>query len=248
MYLTIRQSRELAAQVNAWWQKAKCTNVELVLCPSDVALRDVADQLTESNIKLGAQHVSLSQSLGAFTGQTSAQQLREAGVSHVLLGHSEQRQFFHVTDAMVRQQFEVAAKHRLHPVVCVGETQTERDHGRTDSVVVSQLHQIFEGLYWPSTGLSVAYEPRWAIGTGSPVDVKEAARVHDLVKHTLREFFGNLRAQDASVLYGGSVDAENFKNFLSQETVSGLLIGSASTKPEVLRSIVEQLQADYCKR
>jgi triosephosphate isomerase len=248
MYLTIRQSRELAAQVKQWWQEAKCPNVELVICPSDVAMRDVADHLSGSTVQLGAQHLSLSPTLGAFTGQSSAQQLREAGASHVLLGHSELRQFFHVTDSMIRQQVAVAAKQRLHPVICVGETLAEREHGRTDSVVVSQLHAVLEGVTWPSNGLSVAYEPRWAIGTQKPVDPKEAGRVLDLIKHTLREFFGDLRAQDASVLYGGSVDEKNAKDFLAQETVSGLLIGSASTKPEVLHCIVEQLQADYCKR
>lgn len=248
MYLTVRQSRELAAQVKQWWEQAKCTNVELVLCPSDVAMRDVADHLSGSTVKLGSQNLSLSPALGAFTGQTSAQQLQEAGASHVLLGHSELRQFFHVTDLMVRQQVQVAAKQRLHPVICVGETLAEREHGRTDSVVVSQLHAILEDVTWPSSGLSVAYEPRWAIGTQKPVDPKEAGRVLDLIKHTLREFFGELRAQDASVLYGGSVDAGNARDFLEQETVSGLLIGSASTKPEILRRIVEQLQADYCKR
>ena len=134
MYLTIRQSRELAAQVNAWWQKAKCTNVELVLCPSDVALRDVADQMSGSNIKLGAQQVSLSQSLGAFTGQTSARQLREAGVSHVLLGHSEQRQFFHVTDAMVRQQFKLP--------LSTGCTQSSASGDRQNAIMAARIASL----------------------------------------------------------------------------------------------------------
>lgn len=246
MYLTIRQSRELAAQMAQWWKASPCQNVECVVCPSDVALRDVVDQLHGSGIRLGAQSLSLSAKLGAFTGQSSGQQLREAGCEYVLLGHSEQRQFFHVSNDMVRQQLQAAAANRLHPVVCIGETAAERKAHRTDSVVVTQLEAILTGLAWPATGLSVAYEPVWAIGTGNHVDPAEANRVHQLIKHTLQEFFGEKRAQDTAVLYGGSVNRSNFGAFLQEKTVSGLLIGSASTKPQELQDIISRIQSDYC--
>lgn len=247
MYLSIRDSRELAAQLVAWWKKTPCVNVEVVLCPSDVAMRDVADQVLGSGVKLGGQSLSLSAGLGAFTGQTSAQQLQEAGADSVILGHSEQRRFWGVTDRLVRQQVQVAMQHRLRPIVCVGETDEERKSGRADAVVVSQLHAIFEGLSWPTTGLSVAYEPVWAIGTGKPVDPKEAQRMHVLIKHTLQEFFGPMRAQDTAVLYGGSVNPENFASFLQEKAVSGLLVGSASTNAEGFKRIIEGIQSDFCK-
>lgn len=247
MYLTIRQSRELAAQMVAWWKKTPCVNVDLIVCPSDVAMRDVADQVQNTAIKLGAQSVSLSPTLGAFTGQTSAQQLREAGCEYTLIGHSEQRRFFNVSDAMVRQQVQTASQQRLHPVVCIGETEEERKHHRTDAVVLSQLHAALEGMAWPTTGLSIAYEPVWAIGTGKPVDPKEAQRVHLLIKHALQDLFGEKRAQDTAVLYGGSVNPDNFGLFLQEKAVSGLLVGSASTKPESLQAMVLGIQSDFCK-
>lgn len=248
MYLTIRDSRELAAQLVAWWKKAPCVNVDMVLCPSDIAMRDVADQVLGSGVKLGGQSLSLSAGLGAFTGQTSAQQLQEAGAEYVILGHSEERRFWGVTNRHVRQQVQVAMQHRLHPIVCVGETDEERASGRADAVVVSQLHAIFEGLSWPTTGLSVAYEPVWAIGTGKPVEPKEAQRMHVLIKHTLQEFFGSMRAQDTSVLYGGSVNPDNFALFLQEKAVSGLLVGSASTNAEHLQRMILGIQSDFCKR
>lgn len=247
MYLTIQQSRELAAQVRIWWEQASCTQAEIILCPSDIAMRDVADQLSGSTIRLGGQEIALSDTLGAFTGQTAAQQLKEAGAQYVLIGHSEQRQMLQLNDIMIRQQVMNAAKHRLQPVLCLGETREERDHGRTDAVLMKQLHNVLEGLAWPAAGLTIAYEPRWAIGTGKPVDAGEAARVHQVIRHTLQEFFGHLRSQDASILYGGSVDADNFGAFLEQEGINGFLIGSASTKPEQLKKIVERFIADYCK-
>lgn len=247
MYLTIQQSRELSAQVRTWWEKASCSEAEIVICPSDIALRDVADQLSGSSIKVGGQEISLSDTLGAFTGQTPAQQLKEAGAQYVLIGHSEQRSLLHLNDKMIRQQVMNASKHRLQPILCLGETKEERDHGRTDAVLMEQLHKALEGLAWPTTGLTIAYEPRWAIGTGKPVDPLEAARVNQVIRHTLQEFFGHLRAQDASILYGGSVDADNFGAFIEQEGINGFLIGSASTKPEQLKKIVERFITDYCK-
>lgn len=248
MYLSIRDSRELAAKLVKWWKETPCVNVDVVLCPSDIAMRDVADQVLTSGIKLGGQSLSLSAGLGAFTGQSAAQQLQEAGAEYVILGHSEQRRFLGVTDRMVRQQVQVAMQHRLHPIVCVGETEEERKSGRADAVVVSQLHAIFEQLSWPTTGLSVAYEPVWAIGTGKPVDPKEAQRMHVLIKHTLQEFFGSMRAQDTSVLYGGSVNPDNMGSFLQEKAVSGLLVGSASTNPDTLHALITGIQNDFCKR
>lgn len=246
MYLTIRQSRELAAVMAQWWKQQPCPNVELVICPEAVALRDVTDQLHGVSIKTGAQSLALSGTLGAFTGQASAQQLREANCEYVLLGHSEQRQFFHVTDAMIRQQLQTAMQHRLHPVVCVGENALERKHGRADSVVLGQLEAIVKGLSWPATGLSIAYEPVWAIGTGNAVDPKEAQRMHLLIKHALQDLFGSMRAQDTAVLYGGSVNPKNYKDFLQEKAVSGLLIGSTSTKPAELQAILSGLQQYFC--
>lgn len=238
MYLSIRQSRELAAQLAKWWKGAACRDVEIVVCPSALALADVRAQLSETGVRLGVQDISLSKNLGAFTGQLAAQQAVEAGASYVILGHSEMRQFYHVTDGMIRQQAEAAFASKLHPIVCVGESWEQRSADRTDAVIVQQLHNVFEDLPEPKTPFSIAYEPLWAIGTGKPVDPSEANRVHQLIQHTMREF----TAQAPAVLYGGSVDANNAKDYLKQSGVQGLLIGSASTKPDSFHDLVEWLQ------
>lgn len=245
MYLTIEESKLLAARLVKMWEKQECNNVELVICPSDLALSDVSAQVEGSPIKLGIQDLSLSPALGAFTGQTAPQQLKETLARHVILGHSERRKFYGVTDAMVEQQLHVALEHKLIPIVCVGETQAERDNKRTDQIITSQLHSIFEHTELPDYPFYIAYEPRWAIGTGIPVDPKEAERVHDLIRHTMIEFH-----KDANkllhVLYGGSVDSSNILGFLDQPSVDGALIGGASSKLEKLREIVKVLQKNVC--
>lgn len=238
MYLSIRQSREMAATLVQWWKGAPCRDVELILCPSTLALADVRAQLGNVPVRLGVQDLSLSKNLGAFTGQLAAQQAVEAGATYAILGHSEMRRFYHVTNAMIRQQVEVALSHKLHPIVCVGESEAERESGRTDHVIGQQIHQIFAGMPSPQAPISIAYEPLWAIGTGKPVSPQEANRVHQLILHTMREF----TSQPVSVLYGGSVDAVNAKTFLKQPQVHGLLVGSASTKPNSFHDLVAWLQ------
>lgn len=239
MYLSIRQSRELAARLAGWWKEQPCRDVEMIVCPGVLALADVRAQLGDAPVRLGVQELSLSATLGAFTGQIAAEQAVEAGASYALLGHSEMRRFYHVTDAMVRQQVQTAFAHKIHPIICVGESEQERAAGRTDSVIVSQIHAVFQGLSLGKQSFSIAYEPLWAIGTGKPVQPQEASRVHKLIAHTMQEF----TTQDVPVLYGGSVDSVNAKDFLRQPAVNGLLIGSASTKVDSLHALVTWLQS-----
>lgn len=238
MYLSVRQSRELAAQVAKWWKGAPCRDVELIICPSTLAMTDVRAQLDDTAVKLGVQDLSLSKNLGAFTGQVAAQQAVESGISYAILGHSEMRRFYHVTNAMISQQVQVALHHKLHPVICVGESEQERAGGRTDAAIVGQLHGIFEGLPPAQHPFSIAYEPLWAIGSGKAVDPVEVNRVHHLIKHTMQEF----TSKQVDVLYGGSVDADNAKDFLRQTGVQGLVVGSASTKLESFHALIEWVQ------
>lgn len=245
MYLTIEESRNLAAKLVKMWKKKECQSVELVICPSLLALHDVARQIDGSPVKLGVQDISLSPDLGAFTGQLAAQQLLETSASHVIIGHSERRKFFGVTDEMVAQQFKTVVRHKFVPVVCIGETQTERDEGRADQVIVSQLHAIFDNAELPDYPFFIAYEPRWAIGSGRPVESEEAERVHDLIRHTMIEFHSEVN-EKLHVLYGGSVNAENITEFLNQPSVDGALIGGASAQLEKLKAIVEELQKNVC--
>lgn len=245
MYLTIEESRELAAKVTKWWKKLPCDQAELILCPSTLALSDVSRQIDGSTIKLGIQEMSLSHQLGAFTGQNAGEQIKEAGIEYVLMGHSEMRQFYGVTDQMVASQMHAALAHKLHPVICIGETKAEREKGQTDHTIVRQLHTIFAQSLEEPAPITIAYEPRWAIGTGQPVEPAEAERVHDLIRHTVMEFFSEEDNQ-IQILYGGSVNADNILDFLNQPNVDGALIGSASAKLEPLRDIIDTIQTNLC--
>ena len=240
MYLTIEESRNLAANLANWWPTDADNPNQLIICPSVLALQDVLQQLNGFNIQVGVQELSLSPQLGAFTGQIPAQQIQEIGAEYVIIGHSEMRNFFHVTDEMVAQQLHTALAYNLIPIVCIGETKEQRYQGKTDQIIVEQLQAIFSGMTSPAPELSIAYEPRWAIGTGEPVDPAEAARVHELIRHTLKEFYPDDNSS-VDILYGGSVRAENINEFLKHDSIQGALIGSASAKPESLKALIDIL-------
>lgn len=245
MYLTIEQSRNLAGYLAKWWKKADCAHAELIICPSVLAIHDVKQQLGQSGIRLGGQDVSMSHQLGAFTGQIPAQHLKELDLTHTIIGHSEMRRFYGVTDDMVAQQMQVALEENLIPIVCIGETKEERESGRTDQVITEQLHRIFSHNVSADAQIFIAYEPRWAIGTGKPVAPEEAERVHNLINHTLAEFFPKDSGM-IEILYGGSVNAENIHDFLKQDHVHGALIGSASAKLDSLKAIIDTLKTNVC--
>ncbi len=245
MYLTIEESRNLSAHLAKWWKKDDCSHAELIVLPSTLAIHDVHQQLTNSGIQLGVQEIAMSHQLGAFTGQNPVQHLKELGLNYCLIGHSEMRQFYAITDKQVRQQVQVALSEKLIPIICIGETKEERDKGRTDQIITTQLHTIFDDLDIKDAQVIIAYEPRWAIGSGNPVDPTEAERVHDLIRHTMSEFVEK-ESSMVEVLYGGSVNAENIKSFLDQPNVDGALIGSASAKLETLQELVETLKSDVC--
>jgi triosephosphate isomerase len=140
---------------------------------------------------------------------------------------------------MVAQQLQVCLQNDIDPIICIGETKEERDNGKTDHLLVSQLHTILGNAEGELKSIQIAYEPRWAIGTGNPVNPEEAERVHQLIKHTLKEYIP--ADTDIPILYGGSVNAENILSFLEQGSVDGALIGSASANESSLREIIETL-------
>lgn len=243
MYLDVQKSRHLAAQLNSWVSQIPPSELQFTLCPSDMALWDVARQIESSMIKLGAQNISRSEAHGAFTGQTPAQQLREAGVIEVLLGHSEVRQFLGDTDEVVAQKLQVALHHELTPIICVGETKADRDSGVADGVVAQQLATIFEHISLQE-GITIAYEPRWAISSvsqGATCSPEDAAHMHQVIEHALHEHGDTEVVERIPILYGGSVSEKNILSYLDQPRIDGVLIGGASAKEEDFHSIVKLL-------
>jgi len=212
--------------------------VQVVLCPPFAYLDAVYGLVHGSPVSVGAQNMHAEES-GAFTGEISASMLRSVGCSHVILGHSERRQYFGETDASVRDKVAQALRHGLVPVVCVGESLKERDAGRAEKVVSDQIRGALEGIEYPGKGrLVVAYEPVWAIGTGRTASPGEAQAIHAHIRSELATLFNAGDAAHINILYGGSMKPENADALLSEPDIDGGLIGGASLQAESFLAIV----------
>jgi triosephosphate isomerase (TIM) len=212
---------------------------ELAICPPATLLALAAAKLRGGKLSLGAQDCSPEPG-GAFTGDISAAMLKDAGASYVIVGHSERRTHHHETDELVRAKAEAALKAGLIPIVCVGETQAEREAGEQAAVVIRQLRRSL-----PAGGTSetvvIAYEPVWAIGTGLTPTPADVAAIHNGIRALLEEV-GGPRAAKTRVLYGGSVKPSNCGELLTLNNVDGALVGGASLKAAEFLAIA----AAYC--
>jgi triosephosphate isomerase len=211
---------------------------EVMVAPPFTALAAAKHALEGTPILLGAQNVHW-ENQGPYTGEISAAMLREAGCQLVIVGHSERRQLFGETDATVSKKIRAVLKHGMRPVVCIGETLSERDGGRTLEVCTRQLEGSLVGVAVEEMGeLSLAYEPVWAIGTGRNATPGQAQEVHAHVRQTLVRRFGRPVGEAIRLLYGGSVKAENAAELLAEPDVDGALVGGASLKAEEFAAIV----------
>jgi triosephosphate isomerase len=206
---------------------------EIAFFPSFTLLHLVAESLQEGQ-SLGAQDCHEKED-GAFTGEISCRQIKDAGCRYVLVGHSERRHVFNETDARIGAKFSAALAQGLRPVLCVGETLAQREAGATLGVVLAQLEAGL-AVEAPEGGFDVAYEPVWAIGTGKVAKPEDAREVHEEILTWLRA--RNLGV-DCRVLYGGSVKPENAAALMATPGVHGLLVGGASLDPETFSTIVE---------
>jgi triosephosphate isomerase len=216
------------------------SRVDVVVCPPFTSLRSVqtvieADRLP---IGLGAQNVHWEES-GAFTGEISAPMLAKLSVGHVIVGHSERRQYFGETDETVNKKLRAVVAARMRPIVCVGETLEQREAGQAESVVVGQLLGALDKI-GPSglAGASIAYEPVWAIGTGRNALPDDAGLIADIIRETVGERVSSEAAEEVRILYGGSVNAANIKDFMAKANVDGALVGGASLDPDTFAAVV----------
>lgn len=230
---TISLLEELKPQV------AGVEKVEIVICPTFTSL-NVATFLTkETNIKVGAQNIYWEKS-GAFTGEVSGDMVKELGCEYVILGHSERRQFFNETDQTINKRMYAAFNSNLTPIVCVGETLTEREAGKVEEVVTTQLTNSLKGVNAKNHGhLVIAYEPVWAIGTGKTATPQQANEVHTLIRKTLAKIFDPKTAEKIRILYGGSVKPDNMKSLMDQSDIDGGLVGGASLDAVSFAKIVK---------
>jgi triosephosphate isomerase (TIM) len=215
----------------------KIQGVEKVLCPPFVSLVAVNMMLRGSSIKLGAQNMYF-ELTGAYTGEVSPLMLREL-CEFVILGHSERRWYFGESDETVGKKVKAALANNLKPILCVGERLEENEAGRTEDVVQRQVRAALNGID-PVSGLVIAYEPVWAIGTGKAATREQAAATIQFIRDVVARQWNDSIAQDIRILYGGSVTSANVAEFVSHPEIDGALVGGASLKAEEFMSIVRK--------
>ena len=244
MNKTTGEAAELASAI-AKALEGKQDRPEVVICPPFTSLSEVVKATEGSPAQAGAQNMDYRES-GAFTGEISPVMLSKLGVTHVILGHSERRQFFGETNSTVNLKLKAALDHGLVPIVCVGESLDERESGLTDSVVRRQVAAALEGFTEDDIKtLVIAYEPVWAIGTGKTCEAQEANRVAESIRATVNDFFSSGEGSKSKIgetipiLYGGSVKPSNVEEQLELPHIDGSLVGGASLTAEDFVPIIE---------
>jgi triosephosphate isomerase len=216
---------------------AGTSGVEIVVAPVFTALSRVAEALSGSNVRLAAQDCYWEEE-GAFTGEVAPKLLADAGCSHVIIGHSERRQYFGETDETVNKKAKAALAAGLTAIVCVGETLAEREAGKAFAVIETQLKGGLAGFSADMlVQIIIAYEPVWAIGTGKTASDAQAQEVHAFIRTLLAKLFGQAAAEAIRILYGGSVKPDNVKGLMSQADIDGALVGGASLKADTFAAI-----------
>jgi triosephosphate isomerase (TIM) len=217
---------------------ADVDNVEIVIAPVFTSISKMSDVLVGTNIRIAGQDCYW-ESEGAFTGEVSPVLLKDAGCTHVIIGHSERRQYFGETDCTVNKKSKAAVSAGLTAIVCVGETLAERESGETFRLIETQLAGAFEGFPKEQFGsVVVAYEPVWAIGTGKTASNEQAQEVHAFIRGYLGRQFGESVSESLRILYGGSVKPENVVGLMEQADIDGALVGGASLNADSFAAIV----------
>ena len=231
-----KTAAEGAALVNALKPLVKDASCDVVVCVPFTDIPAVSAAVKGSNVHLGAQNVHFAEK-GAYTGEISAEMLKEFGVEYVIIGHSERRQYFGETDETVNKRMHAALDAGLIPIVCVGESLEERETGKTEAVLSVQIKEGLKGLDDVSK-IVIAYEPVWAIGTGKTATAEQANETIGFIRKTLAETFCPKCAEKVRIQYGGSMNAKNCKELMAMPEIDGGLIGGASLKAEDFSIIV----------
>jgi len=235
---------ESIALAGAYTAQVKTNVVEVVVCASEIALVGMGEVLQQSNIKLGAQNVFWEEK-GEYTGEVAAKTLVEAGCCFVIIGHSERRLHLLENYAMIHQKLKAVLDHTaLIPILCVGETQKEKEAGKTDYVILDQLQQSLGGIeLLANKQLIVAYEPIWAIGSGHAIGPDDVNTMHEIIYASLVDLLGvDAVKKQTRVIYGGSVNAGNVDSFRAIDNVDGFLVGTASVDANEFAQIVGALK------
>jgi len=237
MNKTIEESLELVKQIHYGlnWPG----EVDVIVAPPFTAIREVASFLKDSYIHVAVQNIHW-EDKGAFTGEISAPMAKNAGADFAIVGHSERRKYFGETDEIINKKIKAGLRNSLIPIVCVGETLEERDAGKVEEVIKTQIEGCLNGLSNEEVSkIVIAYEPVWAIGTGKTASPQQAEEVHAQIRSIVERKFGENVSNSLKILYGGSVTPSTSKELMAQENIDGALVGGASLKAQDFIEIIK---------
>jgi triosephosphate isomerase len=243
MYKTLAEALEFLTHFPQ--EVENIDDVEVVICPPFISLADFSRSMSNTPLILGAQNMHWEKE-GAYTGEISPPMLHELGVKYVIIGHSERRNFFGESDRVVRNKVEAALAHGLFPILCLGENWDQFNNGQTQEVLKKQLFLALEKISPKEeliSSLVVAYEPVWAIGTGTPATGQTASEVAGYLRGLLRELLGEV-ADRVRILYGGSVNPGNILEFVGKPDVDGALIGGSSLQAKSLGEMARAVSSE----
>lgn len=235
MHKTVSETTEFLSKLKA---NDLPKYLEIVVCPAFIGLAEAVKLAKDSVIKIGAQNMHFEEK-GAYTGEISPMMLSDLSVQYVIIGHSERRQYFMETDDLINKKVRSAFAYGITPILCVGETLEQREMQQTEEVLRAQIER---GLAWLSAKqvgeMVIAYEPVWAIGTGKSSSPQEANLTIQGIRKHIQEIYDTMTAQQIRIQYGGSVNAENIRQYLDQSDIDGALVGGASLSVESFFSLL----------
>ena len=227
--------------INGLEPNVKNEKCEIILCVPYIDLFYTLLTAQNTNIKIGAQNMHWEQK-GAYTGEIAPKMLKSINVNYVIIGHSERRQYFGETDETVNKKIKAAFENELTPILCVGETLKQRELGLAEEVITQQTELALEGLLKEQVkNVVIAYEPIWAIGTGKVATKEDANEAIKQIRNKISSIYGEEISQNISILYGGSVNAQNAKELFGASDIDGALVGGASLKVDEFETIIKSI-------
>ena len=236
MNKTVTEAREFMESLSTL---PKSSDVETVICAPFIHLTTLIDLAKDTPLVIGAENAHYENS-GAFTGEVSPHALNDMGIEYVILGHSERREYFNETDELINKKVHAVYSNDMIPIVCVGESESEREANEQNNIVTEQVTKAMEGLTdEQAKSIVIAYEPIWAIGTGKSATENDAGEMATVIREHVQSIYNEQVASSVRIQYGGSVKPENIKQYMAQTDIDGALVGGASLKADSFVQLLE---------
>ena len=236
MNKTVTEAREFMESLSTL---PKSSDVEAVICAPFIHLTTLIDLAKDTPLVIGAENAHYENS-GAFTGEVSPHALNDMGIEYVILGHSERREYFNETDELINKKVHAVYSNGMIPIICVGESESEREANEQNNIVTEQVTKAMEGLTdEQAKSIVIAYEPIWAIGTGKSATENDAGEMATVIREHVQTIYNEQVASSVRIQYGGSVKPENIKQYMAQTDIDGALVGGASLKADSFVQLLE---------